>query len=125
MGSDGFDEFLELIGQSVRMKGFTKYRAQLDNKSKRGNKLSFRSVRPHAYPERAVFFFLFFFCCCCSKLMVFVISRLLFQGISVPCVADTTGEYSVYTEYKDTEVMFHVSTLLPHTASNKQQVRAK
>ncbi len=38
------------------------------------------------------------------------------------CVADTTGEYSVYTEYKDSEIMFHVSTLLPHTASNRQQV---
>ena len=38
------------------------------------------------------------------------------------CVADTTGEYSIYTEFKDTEIMFHVSTLLPYTPSNKQQV---
>lgn len=28
------DEFLDLLGQRVRLKGFTKYRAQLDNKSK-------------------------------------------------------------------------------------------
>lgn len=27
------DEFLDLLGQRVRLKGFTKYRAQLDNKS--------------------------------------------------------------------------------------------
>lgn len=32
-GSPAFDEFLELLGEKVRMKGFTKYRAQLDNKS--------------------------------------------------------------------------------------------
>lgn len=29
-----FDEFLDLLGQRVRLKGFNKYRAQLDNKSK-------------------------------------------------------------------------------------------
>lgn len=29
------EEFLDLLGQRVRLKGFTKYRAQLDNKSKR------------------------------------------------------------------------------------------
>lgn len=28
------DEFLDLLGQRVRLKGFIKYRAQLDNKSK-------------------------------------------------------------------------------------------
>lgn len=32
-GSPAFMEFLELMGQRVRMKGFNKYRAQLDNKS--------------------------------------------------------------------------------------------
>ena len=31
----------------------------------------------------------------------------------------------MYTDYKDAEIMFHVSTLLPHTASNKQQVRTR
>lgn len=29
------EEFLDLLGQRVRLKGFTKYRAQLDNKSKK------------------------------------------------------------------------------------------
>ena len=32
-GSQAFDEFLDLLGERVRMKGFNKYRAQLDNKS--------------------------------------------------------------------------------------------
>ena len=37
-------------------------------------------------------------------------------------LADTTGEYSVFTEYENSEVMFHISTLLPFTPANKQQV---
>ena len=36
---------------------------------------------------------------------------------------DTTGRESVYTIYEGHEIMFHVSTLLPYTADNKQQVR--
>ena len=32
-GSAAFDEFLKLLGDKVKMKGFTKYRAQLDHKS--------------------------------------------------------------------------------------------
>ena len=50
------------------MKGFSKYRAQLDNKT------------------------------------------------------DTTGTYSIYTDHHDAEIMFHVSTYLPYTPSNVQQV---
>ena len=33
-GSEAFDEFLEVLGSKVKMRGFSKYRAQLDNKSK-------------------------------------------------------------------------------------------
>ena len=40
----------------------------------------------------------------------------------IVCIADTTGEYSVFTEYENSEVMFHISTLLPFTPANKQQV---
>ncbi|XP_076830492.1 signal-induced proliferation-associated 1-like protein 2 isoform X2 [Brachyhypopomus gauderio] len=65
------DEFLDLLGQRVRLKGFTKYRAQLDNKT------------------------------------------------------DSTGTHSLYTTYKDYELMFHVSTLLPYTANNRQQLLRK
>uniref|UniRef100_H3A7K6 Signal induced proliferation associated 1 like 2 n=1 Tax=Latimeria chalumnae TaxID=7897 RepID=H3A7K6_LATCH len=62
-----FEEFLDLLGQRVRLKGFNKYRAQLDNKT------------------------------------------------------DSTGTHSLYTTYKDYELMFHVSTLLPYTPNNRQQ----
>lgn len=37
--------------------------------------------------------------------------------------ADSTGTQSLYTTFKDYELMFHVSTLLPYTPNNKQQVR--
>lgn len=39
------------------------------------------------------------------------------------CVAaDSTGTHSLYTTYKDYELMFHVSTMLPYTPNNRQQV---
>ena len=37
-------------------------------------------------------------------------------------VAGTTGQYSVYTKFRDNEIMFHVSTLLPYQPHNRQQV---
>lgn len=33
-----------------------------------------------------------------------------------------TGKYSVYTLYEGHEIMFHVSTLLPFSRDNRQQV---
>lgn len=36
-----------------------------------------------------------------------------------------TGKYSVYTLYEGHEIMFHVSTLLPYSRDNKQQVERK
>ncbi|XP_060107107.1 GTPase-activating Rap/Ran-GAP domain-like protein 3 isoform X2 [Heteronotia binoei] len=38
---------------------------------------------------------------------------------------DTTGIYSVYTVYQGHEIMFHVSTMLPYSKENKQQVERK
>jgi hypothetical protein len=36
--------------------------------------------------------------------------------------ADSTGTHSLYTIYQDHEIMFHVSTMLPYTPNNQQQV---
>nr|XP_005002599.1 signal-induced proliferation-associated 1-like protein 3 isoform X2 [Cavia porcellus] len=66
-----FEEFLELLGEKVCLKGFTKYAAQLDVKT------------------------------------------------------DSTGTHSLYTTYQDYEIMFHVSTLLPYTPNNRQQLLRK
>ncbi|XP_038656429.1 signal-induced proliferation-associated 1-like protein 2 [Scyliorhinus canicula] len=70
-GGPVFEEFLDLLGHRVRLKGFSKYKAQLDNK------------------------------------------------------ADSTGTHSLYTTYKDYEIMFHVSTMLPYTPNNRQQLLRK
>ncbi|XP_005735549.1 signal-induced proliferation-associated 1-like protein 2 [Pundamilia nyererei] len=66
-----FEKFLDLLGERVRLKGWEKYRAQLDNKT------------------------------------------------------DSTGTHSLYTRYQDYEIMFHVSTMLPYTANNTQQLLRK
>ncbi|RCN34689.1 Rap/ran-GAP [Ancylostoma caninum] len=65
--SAAFDEFLDFIGQRVRLKGWDQYKGGLDTRG------------------------------------------------------DTTGTHSIYCEYQAHEVMFHVSTLLPFTPSNRQQ----
>lgn len=70
-GGPAFDEFLDLIGQRVRLRGFDKYKAGLDNKM------------------------------------------------------DSTGLYSVYSQYQGCELMFHVSSLLPFTPNNRQQLLRK
>ena len=70
-GGPAFDEFLDLIGQRVRLRGFEKYKAGLDNKM------------------------------------------------------DSTGVYSVYSQHQACEIMFHVSTLLPFTPNNRQQLLRK
>ncbi len=46
------------------------------------------------------------------------------QGGSILSVfsADTTGTESIYTVYEGHEIMFHISTMLPYSAENKQQV---
>nr|XP_025967973.1 GTPase-activating Rap/Ran-GAP domain-like protein 3 isoform X6 [Dromaius novaehollandiae] len=38
---------------------------------------------------------------------------------------DTTGSFSIYTVYQGHEIMFHVSTMLPYSRENKQQVERK
>ncbi|KAK0413813.1 hypothetical protein QR680_007005 [Steinernema hermaphroditum] len=38
---------------------------------------------------------------------------------------DTTGTHSLFADYAGNEIMFHVSTLLPFTPSNKQQLSRK
>ncbi|KAM9113062.1 signal-induced proliferation-associated 1-like protein 3 isoform 3-T6 [Pangshura tecta] len=39
--------------------------------------------------------------------------------------ADSTGTHSLYTTYQHYEIMFHVSTMLPYTLNNRQQLLRK
>jgi len=38
---------------------------------------------------------------------------------------NTTGTHSIYTGWKDFEIMFHVSTMLPFSSQDKQQLERK
>eukprot|EP01122_Echinamoeba_exundans_P008326 TRINITY_DN2748_c0_g1_i10.p1 TRINITY_DN2748_c0_g1~~TRINITY_DN2748_c0_g1_i10.p1 ORF type:complete len:708 (-),score=79.82 TRINITY_DN2748_c0_g1_i10:1611-3734(-) len=38
---------------------------------------------------------------------------------------DSTGTHSIYTKYRDYEIMFHVSTMLPYSFDNPQQLERK
>ncbi|XP_036339161.1 uncharacterized protein LOC118748671 [Rhagoletis pomonella] len=66
-----FDEFLTLLGDRVRLRGFDKYKGGLDT------------------------------------------------------VHDLTGLYSVYTNWRNIEIMFHVSTLLPYEKHDPQKLQRK
>ncbi|XP_037931627.1 GTPase-activating Rap/Ran-GAP domain-like protein 3 [Teleopsis dalmanni] len=69
--SQDFEDFLDVLGERVRLKGWDRFRGGLDVKG------------------------------------------------------DMTGKYSVYTMYEGHEIMFHVSTLLPFSRDNRQQVERK
>eukprot|EP01132_Coremiostelium_polycephalum_P004121 gene4121-5157_t len=47
-----------------------------------------------------------------------------FRG-GLDVVNNTTGTHSLYTNHKGYEIMFHVSTLLPHTPGDSQQIERK
>ncbi|XP_030063403.1 GTPase-activating Rap/Ran-GAP domain-like protein 3 [Microcaecilia unicolor] len=70
-GSESFQKLLNLLGDTVSLKGWIGYRGGLDTKN------------------------------------------------------ETTGMHSVYTVYQGHEIMFHVSTMLPYSKENKQQVERK
>ncbi|XP_047363012.1 uncharacterized protein LOC124954315 isoform X5 [Vespa velutina] len=66
-----FEEFLQILGDKVRLKGFDKYKGGLDT------------------------------------------------------VHNLTGIYSVYTNWRGIEIMFHVSTLLPYEKHDTQKLQRK
>ncbi|XP_018595987.1 GTPase-activating Rap/Ran-GAP domain-like protein 3 isoform X3 [Scleropages formosus] len=70
-GSENFNKFLNLLGDTIILQGWAGYRGGLDTKN------------------------------------------------------DTTGINSIYTVYQGHELMFHVSTMLPYSKDNKQQVERK
>ncbi|XP_029372163.1 GTPase-activating Rap/Ran-GAP domain-like protein 3 isoform X2 [Echeneis naucrates] len=71
MGSESFEKFLNLLGDTITLQGWAGYRGGLDTRN------------------------------------------------------DTTGIKSIYTVYQGHELMFHVSTMLPYSKENKQQVERK
>lgn len=49
------EEFLQLLGDKVRLKGFTKYRAQLDTKSKNQQHPTFFLEHTHTQTQTFIF----------------------------------------------------------------------
>jgi len=70
-GSNNFNEFINLLGDKIELKGWKGFRAGLD------------------------------------------------------VINGNTGTHSIYTEYIGYEIMFHVSTLLPYSPTNTQQLERK
>ncbi|XP_030767315.1 uncharacterized protein LOC115891057 isoform X1 [Sitophilus oryzae] len=66
-----FEEFLQILGEKVRLRGFDRYKGGLDT------------------------------------------------------VHDLTGIYSIYTNWRNIEIMFHVSTLLPYESHDQQKLQRK
>ncbi|KAL1506052.1 hypothetical protein ABEB36_005484 [Hypothenemus hampei] len=66
-----FEEFLQILGEKVRLRGFDRYKGGLDT------------------------------------------------------VHDLTGLYSIYTNWRNIEIMFHVSTLLPFESHDPQKLQRK
>ena len=83
MASDGFEDFLSVLGERVVMQGFTKFKGGLDTQSMG---ISYRAF------------------------------------VSFGISDNLTGTHSVFTEFEGHQVMFHVSTMLPFTEQNEQQV---
>jgi hypothetical protein len=99
-GNEAFDSFLQFLGSKVRLKGWQDYRGGLDN---------------------------------IGSLLLFFVSSLFSHVAAVvfnhtainTLLGDTTGTHSVYTKWRDYEIMFHVSTLLPFSFDNPQQLERK
>lgn len=85
-----FEEFLQLLGDKVRLRGFDKYKGGLDT--------------------------------------VHDLTGLLL-GTSIECPKInhhlSLGLYSVYTNWRSIEIMFHVSTQLPYERHDPQKLQRK
>ncbi|KAJ8946477.1 hypothetical protein NQ318_004523, partial [Aromia moschata] len=174
-----FTEFLETIGKKVRLNGFDKYKAGLDNKTiddshkcKRRfhlpNKPFFRNFNPlknilegvkkrrrwdtkEDFKERndsrwaekgssilgeafkvtpRIKTCLQPLCAVNFHGSVLEMEYHIWCSIGhsrIPKIKnpDSTGLYSIYAQYQDCEIMFHVSTMLPFTPNNRQQLLRK
>ncbi|KAF2985755.1 hypothetical protein EK904_004884, partial [Melospiza melodia maxima] len=86
-GSESFQRFLHLLGDTITLKGWSGYRGGLDTKKN--------------------------------------LEKILLLKMLPSLADDTTGTSSIYTVFQGHEIMFHVSTMLPYSRENKQQVERK
>ncbi|XP_030073179.1 signal-induced proliferation-associated 1-like protein 3 isoform X1 [Microcaecilia unicolor] len=65
-----------------------------------------------------------------EEFLSFIGKKVCLKGFSsyaaqLDTKTDSTGTHSLYTTYQDYEIMFHVSTMLPYTPNNRQQLLRK
>ena len=58
------------------------------------------------------------------KNFILILFEFRFRG-GLDVMNNDTGVHSIYTVYDNSEIMFHVSTLLPHSSVNEQQLERK
>ena len=123
-GSPAFDEFLDCIGQRVSLQGFTGYRGGLDCKSTSRSTNFFNETRSFLFTLHVPV--LVFECSSLCRMPMCANTSAHDTRRHVHCLlhhaAGSTGAQSLYTQLMDYEIMFHVSTLLPYTPTNRQQV---
>lgn len=100
-----FEEFLQLLGDKVRLRGFDKYKGGLGKRNITKNNSISIFPRKNGEINKSSFLFL-------------IVS-------STDTVHDLTGLYSVYTNWRNIEIMFHVSTQLPYERHDPQKLQRK
>lgn len=123
--SQSFNSFSDLLGDRIKLKGWEKFKGGLDVKCKCGFLKSFSFVIFAIYHGNTLWRLIF-------KISLWYILKTVsyekcLNHINsvlylVSVTANATGTESIYTVYEGHEIMFHVSTLLPHSLENKQQV---
>ena len=115
-----FEEFLQLLGDKMRLRGFDKYKGGLGMlKSLIYVENKFPS---HAWSTHNITLNYQFRIKKQKKHPLMIISCSF--KIS-DTVHDLTGLYSVYTNWRNIEIMFHVSTQLPYEKHDPQKLQRK
>ena len=96
-GTPEFNQFLDLLGDTVNLLGWEQYKGGLDVKSR-------QELLIWHMPHKI------FLSLTCIHLSLFLLTD------------NATGNQSLYTVFEGHEIMFHVSTMLPYSEENKQQV---
>ena len=90
-GSEGFEQFLSLLGDRVELRDWPKFRGGLDTRADMTGR--------HRWIDT-----------------YYITAINIFNGISAITIR------SVHTTHEEHQLMFHVSTLLPFSHEDKQQV---
>lgn len=105
-GDERWERFISLLGDKIRLRGWNRFRGGLDVKGNIVTNVIFRqngnNIKSYTQFSQPLY--------------------LLCDLNCIRIVGDMTGSHSIYTMHQGHEIMFHVSTMLPFSKDNKQQV---